>query len=401
MSDHIKKLVESELKFKEIQAELDTNINDVRESTLHLVVENAKLKSERQGYVAKINELMSASDTIVTDPELTLIFKPSQENKGWGDALLFEPEVTTSILRNAIIVCGGRSGIINNDNEGFTIDWDNLTFIQGPYPTGWGASMKQVMGHLRNSKFISLGRRDWTASDNLVDGHNIYFKPGGDMLIEGNHFHDCAGNSQFANRPWENHVPRKLKLTFKDNIWSNCSWNPTGHGGGGSANLAMYSATDEGTFVDVSNCVWTNTIEWRGTAAAKVGASARGCIAMWNEAFYPAPSKNLVPDVNKYFGALHLKNSVIRTTKSDRSLISIEGTREVVIENLQTNYIEVIDTEALAPAITIDHKEDNPQRAKYIKIDPIDAPGYLTHNGAKIPLREGYSYKEEGYVPVY
>lgn len=420
MSDTINNLIQAEFKFKELQAlnkinstAMDENIAITKEATMSLIVENHSLVAEKGALLNKIEQLMTTEGDVppVVKPPIVeeaivtpkLLFNKSQENQGWGDTILYSSDATHSTIKNQIIICGGRSGIINNKTLPFNINWENLTFLQGPYPSGWGAAMNKVSGTMKGCKFVSIGRRDWTKSQNFVDGHPTYFKPWKDVTFTDNYFIDCGGNVQFADRPWENEVPAKLKLDFLKNVWSNCSWNPTGHGGGGSFNLAVYCATDEGTEVNVKGCTWTNTITWIDFTNAKVNASARGCMTLWNEAFYPNSkwqAAGFAPDTVKHFSKAVIEECTVRTTYMDRAAFSFEGTREIIFKNLNVDFID-LPNGLDRPFILIDDKPANAQQAKYISIEPIGAPGFMRIKGSDYLLTEGYEYLEEGYTPSY
>lgn len=410
----IDKLVEASQEFNKELADITATISKTTQNILQLLSEQHTLKQQHSAAIAYI-ELLQAQidlddDTVPIPPAAEpgtiakpiLLFNEPQENQGWGDAILFPAEQTLSVLKDTVIVCGGRAGLINHKNIPFTIDWDNLTFVQGPYPAGWGASMGKVLGRIANCTFVGLGRREWTKSQNFTDGHPTYFKPAGDVIFEGNKFLDCGGNSQFADRPWENEVVDSFRLDIRKNIWSNCSWNATGHGGGGSSNLAVYSGTIGGTDVLIEDCVWHNTITWVDVEHAKKNAAARGCLTVWNETWYPpqkAIKKGFAPDDRQFFKTVKVKNCIVRTTEMDRVPFSFEGARDIVIENLTVDFIGLPEG-LIKPFIKIDDKSDNPQQAKHIKIDPIDAPGYMRIKGVDIPLVDGYSWTEEGYTPL-
>lgn len=403
MNEAIAKLVTAE-------ADLYTDLALAHEGAVGLIVEATKLQQENAQLLIA---LANASGVVVDPPDPTpsgiaepstvsLLANPAQEHQGWGDTIFFPKTQTQSTLKDLVVICGGRSGFINNKTLPFNIDWSNLTFLQGPYPVGWGAAMNKVSGKMVGCKFIGLGRRDWTKSQNFVDGHPTYFKPWDDVSFEDNYFIQCGGNAQFADRPWENEVPERLKLTFERNVWSNSSWNPTGHGGGGSFNLAVYCATNQGTSVNIKDCIWTNTITWIDVANAKVNASARGCLALWNEAFYPKQKwidAGFPPDLKKHFSKVVVEDCTVRTTYPDRELFSFEGTREIVFKGLKLDFIDLPDG-LDRPVILIDKNPDNAQQAKYISISPIDAPGFMRIKGVDYLLTEGYEYLEDGYTPI-
>jgi len=343
---------------------------------VELIVENAGLKE----YI-KNHEFESA--------KLDLIFNPGQENAGWGDCYYYKND-EPSTLSNEVVVCGGRSGIINAKKERFVIDWNNLIFTQGPYATGWGASIGKVVGKIDNCTFSNLGNTRMTLSESPRDGHNIYAKPDGQISCTGNKFLSCGGNTQFAARPWEQVMPNKISVVLKKNFWSDCSWNPVGHGGGGSFNIAAYCNTEEGTDIVVEDCIFHNAIPYPGLHITKSEPSARGVIALWNEAWYPpkkATDKGFEPDAKYYFKSLKFNNNVIRTTEPDRTPISIKGCKDIEIKNLKVDYIDY-DGKG-KHFIKIDEDPDNPNKATRIRIDPIDADGTMLFGGWVVQLRDG------------
>ncbi len=377
--------------------EADTNminaINLAREAAIGLFGEISELEEklaakEQDPDVIKPPEAPIAGES----QQLTLTVVPQQDNKGWGDAIFYKND-EPSTLRDQVIVCGGRSGIINAKKEEFKVDWDNLTFTQGQYPTGWGASVGKVVGEIKNCTFVKLGETKATASTTPKDGHSIYAKPNGTLLVEGNKFLSCGGNSQFAARPWEQDMPHDVKVTFRKNLWDNCSWNPTGHGGGGSFNIAFYAGCEEGSEVVVTNNIFHNDVAYPGYEESKSNPSARGVIAIWNEAWYPpekATIQGFVPDSKYFVESLKFNDNVIRTIQTDRSPIQIKGCKNIEIKNLTLEYIEEVSTEKAF--IRIDHDLMNPVRAEKIRIDPIDADGWIDFAGEKHLLRDGLNW---------
>jgi hypothetical protein len=387
--------------------EFQSIIESTKEGILGLLTENEAIKQNNQTLKNIIAQLQSQGGVSQPGPDevskLEIVFKPGQENKGWGDGIFYKNNESKSTLKETLIVCGGRSGIVNNKGVPIVLDWDGLVFTQGPYQTGWGTLMNDVSGSIKNCTFVALGSTQFVKDPHSTDGHPVYFKPTGDLLFEGNKFLDCGGNTQIVGRPWEAAVPEKLKIEMINNLWSNCSWNPAGHGGGGSSNVAIYSATNEGTEVFVKDSIWHNAVNWVDFAKAKVGASARACLTLWNEAYFPSAGlqeTGQAKDGDKFFAVLSMEGCLIRTTQGDRSVIDIEGTREIYIRSLQLEFIGEMNER---PFMTIDKRpvEDNPQRAKRILIEPIDADGYMEINGEKVELRDGYDWIEEGYVAEY
>jgi hypothetical protein len=406
MSEAIPNLIAASKEFDQELVAITATIAKAKQGVAELIVEKTVLSDKLYAALKYIEDTKPAPPTLPPQENVIktkIVFKASQENKGWGDAIFYNKGETESTLSNQVIVCGGRSGIINNKGVAFAIDWKNLVFTQGPYQTGWGCNLNDVSGDIIDCTFVSLGDRAMVKEPHPTDGHPIYLKPSGDMLLEGNRFLYCGGNVQLVDRPWENTVPEKLTLRFKDNFWSNCSWNPVGHGGGGSSNIAIYAGTNEGTKVFIEDCIWHNAIPWIDYNTAKSEASSRACLTLWNEAYFPSTSVQQaghVPDPLKHFSVLVFKNSLIRTTQGDRALIDIEATHEIYIKGIEIDLIGTMDTR---PFITIDKRtiNQNPQQAKRILIEPIDADGFMEIKGKFIPLREGYDWTEPGYTPKH
>ena len=396
--------MKTEEKLVKAEELLASGVSLAHEGVVELITTNVVLESKNTQLQNYIDMLESTGDPVepadpvdptpVEVPELAITFKPSQENQGWGDAYYYKND-EDSILTDEIIVCGGRSGVINAKKAEFLVDWDNVTFIQGPYPVGWGASIGKVVGEIRNCTFLKLGETKATASDTPKDGHSIYAKPHGDLYYEGNKFLDCGGNTQLACRPWEQEMPSKVRVTMRKNFWSNCSWNPTGHGGGGSFNIAAYCNTEEGTEMTIEDNIFHNAVVDPTTPddlyAAKHNPSARGILAIWNEAFYPpnkATNKGFEPDPKYFFKFVKFNNNTIRTTQTDRTPIQIKGCKEIEIKNLKLDYIGEVNTNK--PFMKIDTDDENPVKATKIRIDPIDADGTILFRDTVIQLRQGF-----------
>jgi hypothetical protein len=381
---------------KLIQAEelLNAGVALAHEGVVELITNNVVLDSKNKNLEIRIIELEAKEITqpSLDSSEIAIVFDPKTENKGWGDSYYYKTD-EDSILTDEVIICGGRSGVINAKKEEFRVDWDNVTFIQGPYPTGWGASIGKVVGSIRNCTFSKLGETKMSASDSPKDGHPIYAKPGGDLLYEGNKFLDCGGNTQLACRPWEQVMPSKVRITMRNNFWSNCSWNPTGHGGGGSFNIAAYCNTEEGTEVVIEDNIIHNTVAYPGTSLTQHEPSARGVLAIWNEAWYApkkAIDKGFSPDSKYFFKSLKFNNNIIRTTQTDRSPIQIKGCKDIEIKNLAVHYIGEVNMDK--HFMKIDTDPDNPVKATKIRIDPIDSDGTIQFKETVIQLRQGLTW---------
>ena len=405
MTNPVQKLVAADQEFNKIETDLQATISKTKTAVLELIADNNELTQQNQQLTQYIGQLEDSTPDPEPSPpiqethKLSYSFSDYGENKGWGDTITIPTTATNSKLNDSVITCGGRSGVITFGEVPLFVDWRRLTFLQGSYPTGWGASLQRVSGLIEKCQFLGLGRREWTVTDNLVDGHPLYLKIEGLLELIDCTFSDCAGNTQITARPWEGVVAPKLTINVEGSVWSNCSWNPTGHGGGGSSNLAIYSASDQGTEIRLTDCLWVNSITYPGREPAKTGASARGCVAVWNEAYYPHPSKNLAPDADKYFSLFEMKDCTIRTTAADRPLIIIDGAREINISGLRLEWVK--DNDHTGPTIQIDKDPDNPQRAKRIYIEPINRPGFIKVGDQTFPLAEGYDWTEPGYTPEF
>jgi hypothetical protein len=409
MTDPVKSLVEAGAEFDQITVDLESTVGKTRSAALEMIVENTELKQQLASALAALENALEPEETVPTLPPdpggqvetvLKPLFSDQGENKGWGDAVFIASGTTEYSLSDRIITCGGRSGIINHMDTKMKGTFERLVVVQGPYPTGWGITMSKFYGSITDCTFAGLGLRLFTATQNLTDGHPIYLRVDGDVTLKGNVFTDCGGNTQIAARPWEAPVPDSMKTVVENCHWSNCSWNPAGHGGGGSSNLAMYHASKEGTELLIKDCSFSSTVNYKGTAGAKQEPSARGAIAIWNEAGYYNPKaeeKGIEPDQKAHFSRVTIEDCLIRTTTADRPLIIIDGAREIYIKSLEIHMVD--DNELAYPAIQIDDKDDSPQKAKRVKIDPIDHPGVIKFRGESYPLNQGLDWIEEGYLP--
>ena len=371
------------------------SVATIEEGILAYIGEIHQLKLDKKALVAALN---AVSPTDIPKPHLRLNIP--QENNGWGDNLYYKGNDKLSVLSDEVIVCGGRSGIINTKNDfDFEIDWDRVTFIQGTYPTGWAAQLNRVFGTINDCTFLRIGDELLTHDVGVKDGHPLYFKPTDlGLSITSSKFLECQGNLQFAARPWEGYVPERCYLSFDRNLLVSNSHSPFGHGGGGATNLAIYCATNEGTNVDVTNNVFHNPIPYLSKAQAANGPAARGLITLFNEAFYPNKNRmddGFLPDTDKKFSSAIITGNTIRSEVTDRPLFQIQGCDEILIE---ANDITIpTDQEFPYPLIRIDHDMNNPVRAKKIVIEPIDLPGLIQVGEELRPISEGFEYEAAGY----
>lgn len=367
----------------------------IEQGIIQFIGENHQLTVDKKALLAALS---SATPDFPSPPHL--LYKLAGENEGWGDAIYYNKGESLSVLKDEVVVCGGRSGIINDKGHPIEIDWDNVTFVQGKFASYWGTNMNGVTGRMENCTFSRIGDKTLTSSTGVKDGHPIYFKPGqGSVEFIGNRFLENEGNVQFANRPWENEVPSSTDLFFENNVFVSNAWDSPGHGGGGASTLAIYCATDEGTNVEVTNNVFHSAIPYPGKYEAQSKPSARGAVTIWNEAYYPSQSiidKGFDPDPSKKFGNVLITGNTIRTEVADRALIQVQGAEEIVIE---ANELILPEEPMAYPVIRIDHDLTNPQKAKRISIKPIDAPGEIQIGKERFPLSKGYEYQEAGSGP--
>ncbi len=345
------------------------------------------------------------------------LFKNSgQEQAGWGDTIYLSNG--DSLLRYSgwVMHCGGRSGLINDHGAPIFIDLAKCTFLQGPVSVAWMIKLFECSGHFQDCNFIGAGFRDFVQGV-LRDGHPIYLSPTGPVGFTGCTFVNNAGNLQFVQRDY-GYPKHKTKepvvdkpptggvlISFQDCVLHNNSWNPAGNGGGGAAQIAAYNASEDGTEVRLYDCVISSNVKWTDKAASKSGPSARGAVTLWNECWEglihgTKKIGNITPNTTKHFSRFRVDGTTFRTTRPDRALINISGTKKIDMTDWKLDAIlGDDDTDQLIgwPAmIDIDRNKDNPVRAHTINIEPVPgALGMIRHtlpDGEAIvtPVSEGY-----------
>lgn len=367
-------------KLVDAEKELLEAVGQIKENVIELI-----LASTKPPVVIPDNESVPLRQDLVR--------KLESENDGWGDTITFLANQNTGTVKDKVVVCGGRSGILNHKNQDvpFIAYFSNLTFVQGQYKTGWGIQLNNAGGVIEDCTFVRLGEGSLTESKGHKDGHPVYIHLNGKVELIGNKFIDCEGNVQFAARPWEKNMITYGEIVADSNLFNNCSHSSLGHGGGGAANLAIYAASIDGTRVEVTNNVVNNTISYPGSHLEDTYPCARGFLTVWNECWYPKQNHieaGYLPDDGQNFSNVYVGGNEITTSLPDRPLIQVQGAKEIVIED---NLLELVGPEAPKyPIIRIDHDLNNPVKADKIKIDPIDAPGMIQIGREVYPLSEGY-----------
>lgn len=249
---------------------------------------------------------------------------------GWGDVIFHKRGAGTEfVLSDKHVVCGARSGIIIEDQLPHTVQVDitNVHLTQGPVTVGWGICGNYISGAIEHVSAEGLGLQE--QGNERRDGHAIYAKLGGDLYIGNYTAIRCAGQAlQLVTRPHEGPVPHKLVVTL-DDIWAaDCSQQATGHGGGGSAMLALYCASTGGTHISAGKITLIGDLGQPGDP--KEEPATRGGIQLWADGHDPR---------NAWFERFTCTHLNIQMEKGDRHPLDFKDTRHVKLPKV-TGFVE-------------------------------------------------------------
>ncbi len=251
-----------------------------------------------------------------------VLLKADSYQPGWGDVIQHKPDMGPLFqLLDSIVVCGARSGAITHSQapEGVEVDIRNVDLIQGPVTVGWGLCLNHVYGTIEGVTANGLGLPG--PDGELRDGHACYGKLyGGDFAVLDSDFLNCAGQAlQLVTRPHEGPVPENLTVILDGITATDCSRQPVGHGGGGSAMLALYCAsTGFGTVIHAGSINLIGTIGQ--PADAKKDHATRGGIQVWADGH---------ADDGGFFDRFTCDDLFIDFQKGDRHPLDFKDTKHV------------------------------------------------------------------------
>ncbi len=262
------------------------------ELALHLYEAERSMTQGLQAARGGVRELLTRLEAArkgATEVQPPIVGPPSEElqvlmaasyQPGWGDVLQHKHgDGTEFTLHDKELICGARSGAITHSQDPVpvTVDIRNVLLSQGPVTVGWGLCLNHVGGLIDGLTAVGLGA---TIDGHKRDGHAVYGKLLADLEVRELDAIDCAGQAmQLVTRPKEGTVPERLDLVLGQVFAKDCSYQAVGHGGGGSAMLALYCASKGGTTITADRIALVGT---KGQPEnPKEQAATRGGIQTW------------------------------------------------------------------------------------------------------------------------
>lgn len=253
------------------------------------------------------------------------VLRAATYQPGWGDVLQHKPsDGPTFILHDTELICGARSGAITHsqDPNPVTVDIHNVLLSQGPVTVGWGLCLNHVGGIIDGLTAVDLGV---TIDGHKRDGHALYAKLLAALRIDNFEAIGCAGQAaQLVTRPKEGTVPISLDLTLGTVIAKDCSHQAVGHGGGGSAMLALYCASPGGTDIRAESITLVGTLGQPDKP--KEQPATRGGIQTWADG-HPLDSA--------WFNSFSCDELDIDMEQGDRHPLDFKDTDRVDLERIK------------------------------------------------------------------